>query len=70
MYCLRIRVQKCLPRSLLQSFIVYCLAPCRRITRLRALQLILQLCALLMPTIEATCYILHVELRMKHGLDA
>ena len=39
MCCLRARAQKCLPRSLLQPFIVYCLAPCPRITRLRALQL-------------------------------
>ena len=33
-----------------------------RITRSRALQLILQLCALLMPAIEAKCYILHVAI--------
>ena len=33
-----------------------------RITRLRALQLILQLCVLLMPAIEATCYILRVAI--------
>ena len=62
MCCLHARVQKCLPRSLLQPFIVYCLAPCPRITHSRALQLILQLCTLLTPTIEVTCYILRVAI--------
>ena len=48
--CLRTRVHKSLPRSLLQPFIVYVLLnTIPRITRSRALQLILQLCALLMP---------------------
>ena len=40
MCCLLARVQKSLPRSLLQPFIVYSLAPCMpRIMCLRALQL-------------------------------